>query len=94
MPGCTTCTYHDVDVGTARPCKQYPYRVDPITAQHLKAEIDYMLQNKIIEPSRGNWSSPCILVPKPDGTYRFYTDFRKLNALTKADSFPLPRIED
>ena len=94
VPGCTTCTYHDVDVGTARPCKQHPYRVNPIKAQHLKAEIDYMLQNKIIEPSSSDWSSPCILVPKPDGTYRFCTDFRKLNAVTKADSFPLPRIED
>ena len=66
VPGCTTCAYHDVDVRTARRCKQHPYRVNPIKAQHLKAEIDYMLQNKIIEPSYSNWSSPCILVPKPD----------------------------
>ena len=43
VPGCTTCTYHDVDVGTARHCKQHLYRVNPIKAQHLKAEIDYML---------------------------------------------------
>ena len=50
VPGCTT---HDVDVGTARPCKQHPYRVNPIKVQHLKAEIN-MLQNKIIEPSRSN----------------------------------------
>jgi len=33
-------------------------------------------------------------VPKPNGTYHFCTDFRKLNSVTKADSFPLPRIED
>ena len=69
------------------------FRVNPIKAQHLKAEID-MLQNKITEPSCSNWSSPCIFVPKPDGTYRFCTDFRKLNAVTKADSFMLPRIEN
>ena len=74
--------------------EQHPYRVNPTKPQHLKVEIDYMLQNKIIEPSSSDWSSPCILVSKPDGTYRFCTDFRKLNAVTKADSFPLPRIED
>jgi len=62
--------------------------------EYLKAEIDYMLENRIIEPSFSDWSSPCILVPKPDGTFHFCTDFRKLNTVTKTDSFPLPQIED
>ena len=33
-------------------------------------------------------------MPKPDCTFRFCTDFRKVNSLTKPDSYPLPRIED
>ena len=53
-----------------------------------------MLKNGIVEPSQSEWSSPCILVPKADGSYRFCTDFRKVNAVSKSDSFPLPRIED
>ena len=60
----------------------------------LDKEIQYMLQNDIIEESQSNWSSPCILVPKHDGGFRFCTDFRKVNDKTKSDSFPLPRIAD
>jgi len=35
-----------------------------------------------------------LLVPKPNNTSRFCTDFRKVNAVTKPDSFPLPRMDD
>ncbi len=45
-------------------------------------------------PSCSSWASPCLLVKKPDSTYRFCTDYRKLNAITKPDAFPLPRIEE
>lgn len=53
-----------------------------------------MLENGIAEPSSSSWASPCLLVSKPDWTHRPCTDFRKVNALTKPDSFPLPRMED
>ena len=60
----------------------------------LDKEVQYMLKNDIIEESQSNWSSPCILVPKHDGGFRFCTDFRKVNDKTKSDSFPIPRIAD
>ena len=53
-----------------------------------------MLTNGIAEPCASSWASPCILVPKPDGTFRFCSDFCKVNNVTKPDSFPLPRMED
>lgn len=94
VPEKTTVAVHDVLVGEEKPIKQHFYRVNPIKLQQLRAEVKYMLDNDIIEPSQSQWSSPCILVPKPDGTYRFVTDFRKVNAVTKSDSFPIPRIDD
>ena len=94
VPSRTDVVYHDVDVGNAVPVKQHPYRVSPQKRKYLQQEVEYMLKNDLIEPSYSAWSSPCILVPKPDKSYRFCTDFRKVNSLTKADSYPLPRIED
>ena len=60
----------------------------------MKKEIDYILSNVIIEPSHSEWSSPCLLVDKGDGWYRLCIDFRKVNLVTKADSYSVPRIED
>ena len=95
VPTKTTAAVHDVVViNDSPPIKQHPYRLNPIKLKHLRDEVQYMLDNDIIEPSTSQWSSPCILVPKPDGTYRFVTDFRKVNSVTKSDSYPIPRIDN
>ena len=94
VPSKTNFIEHDVDVGDSAPIKQHPYRVSPMKKELLDKEVQYMLKNDIIEESQSNWSSPCILVPKHDGGFRFCTDFRKVNDKTKSDSFPIPRIAD
>ncbi len=85
---------HDIDVGTAQPVKQHAYWVNPIKRELLQKEMDYFLAHNLEEPSYSSWSSPCILVSKPDNLYSFCTDYRKLNSLTKPDFYPLPRIYD
>ena len=94
VPTKTNLVYHDVDVNGATPVKQHPYRVNPIKLEIMRKEIKYMLENDIIEPSDSEWSSPSLLVPKPDNAYRFCTDFRTVNSFTKTDSFPIPRCDD
>ena len=94
VPSKTNLIEHDVDVGDSAPIKQHPYRISPMKKELLDKEVQYMLKNDIIEESQSNWSSPCILVPKHDGGFRFCTDFRKVNDKTKSDSFPIPRIAD
>ena len=94
VPSKTNLIEHDVDVGDSAPIKQHPYRVSPMKKELLDKEVQYILENDIIEESQSNWSSPCILVPKHDGGFRFCTDFRKVNDKTKSDSFPIPRIAD
>ena len=58
--------------------------------KYLKEEIQYLLDNDFIEPSQSEWNSPCILVPNPDGTYRMCTNYKKVNNLSKTDTFPIP----
>ncbi len=53
-----------------------------------------MLDNNIIEPSESSWCSPIVVIPKPGGAIRLCVDYRKVNAVTKSDSYPIPRIDD
>ena len=53
-----------------------------------------MLDVGAITPSSSAWSNAVILVCKKDGGLRFCIDFRKLNACTRKDTFPLPCIHD
>ena len=69
-PNRTNVLMHDVDVSDACPIKQHPYRVNPIKLEKLMQEVQHMLEKDIIEPSQSSWASPCVLVPKTDGSIR------------------------
>ena len=94
IPTRTDQIYHDADIEGSKPIKQHPYRMNLTKLQYLREEIQYLLDNDFIEPSQSDWSSPSILVPKPDGTFRMCTGYRKVNSVTKTDSFPVPRMDD
>ncbi len=52
-----------------------------------------MLRLGVIEPSRSPWSSPIVMVPKPDGTL-FCNDFRRLNEVSEFDGYLMPRVDE
>ena len=90
----TNYAEHTIDVGDTKPIKLAPRRVPIAQKEIVKNEIKKMLDQNIIEPSNSPWSSPIVLVTKPDNTIRFCIDYRKLNAVTKKDAYPLPRIAE
>uniref|UniRef100_A0AC34GK95 Reverse transcriptase domain-containing protein n=1 Tax=Panagrolaimus sp. ES5 TaxID=591445 RepID=A0AC34GK95_9BILA len=88
--GLTNVTEHTIDTGDARPIKQ-PARPVPIPLKpQVREMVDTMLKQKVISPSSSAWNSPVVLVIKKDGSLRMCIDYRKLNAVTKKDAYPLP----
>ncbi|GFX03043.1 retrovirus-related Pol polyprotein from transposon 412 [Trichonephila clavipes] len=92
--GHTTVTQHRIDTADHPPIKQHPRRLPFAKQEEVGTLLREMQKNDIIEPSSSPWASPIVLVRKKDGSTRFCVDYRKLNDVTKKDSYPLPRIDD
>jgi hypothetical protein len=92
--GRTDIVTHKIYTEDVPPISSRPYMV-PLTEQKfINEEIQKMLDNKLIRESTSPWASPVVLVTKKNGKKRFCVDYRKLNAITKKDSYPLPRIDE
>ena len=93
--GLTTLAYHYANLSSEIPVNAYNYRAPPpkVRAQ-IDIETDRLLAAGIVRESISPYSAPIVLVKKPDGSWRYCTDFRKLNRVTTKVHFPLPHITD
>ena len=92
--GKTNLVTHRIYTEDVPPISSRPYMV-PLTEQtFINEEIQRMLENNLIQESTSPWASPVVLVSKKNRKKRFCVDYRKLNAITKKDSYPLPRIDE
>jgi hypothetical protein len=90
--GRTNLITHNIETGNAIPIKQRQYRMSAERMKELNRQLDEMLRDDVVEPSTSPWCSPVTLAPKADGSLRFCLDSRKLNEVSKHDSYPLPYI--
>ena len=60
----------------------------------MKRELEEMEAHGIIQPANSGWAAPIVIVRKKDGTIRLCGDYRRLNSVTRADAYPMPRIDD
>ena len=93
-PGRTTLTEHRIETKDARPIQQVPYRLPHAYKDKVLEELKLMREEGIIKPSVSEWSSPIVCVNKKDGTLRLCVDYRRLNSVSQADAYPMPRIDD
>ena len=93
-PGQTTLAEHHIHAEGATPVRQAPYRIPHAFRDDVHRELKEMLEHGIIDRSTSEWASPLITVRKKDHSLRLCVDYRRLNTLSKADAYPLPRVEE
>ncbi|GFX52678.1 retrovirus-related Pol polyprotein from transposon 412 [Trichonephila clavipes] len=76
------------------PIANRPYRTFTKDEVDVKKQLDALLQAGIIKPSRSSYAAPIALAfKKEDNAHpQLCVEYRKLNAITKLDVEPIPRI--
>ena len=88
-------TRHRIELNPgSKPFRCQPYRAGPRSRQAEQDAVDGMISSGVISRSQSEWASPVVLIPKPDGSLRFCVDYRRLNAMTVRDTYPIPRMDE
>ena len=93
-PGRTNMAEHSIVTDQTLPVRRPPYRLPHAYKELVKKELEDMLENDIIETTSSEWASPIVMVKKKDGSLRMCVDYRRLNAVSHIDAYPMPRIDD
>jgi hypothetical protein len=79
----------------ARPIRQRPYRLNPIYKKKVKAKIDKMFEDGIIEHvEESEWVILKVVQEKKQGGIIICIDLRKLNDACLHDPFPTPFTDE
>lgn len=93
--GLTSLVSHSIPVepGT-NPIRQPPRRLGVEKDLEVERQVADLVRKGMVESTDSSWSSPVVLVKKKDNSWRLCVDYRRLNAVTRKDAYPLPRIDD
>ncbi len=94
LPGRTDLVQHHIETLPREVARSRPYRLPEHKKNVVQEELKAMLDLGVIEETHSNWASPIVLVPNKDGSVRFCVDYRKVNAVSKFDAYPMPRVDE
>ncbi len=60
----------------------------------LRGHVNELIQKGFVEPSRSEYSSPTLIVPKGTDKTRMVIDFRGINELTEPFDYPIPKVNE
>lgn len=92
--GLTSTVRHSIPTLDDQPVRQPYRRIPPNQLEEVKQHIRQLLNRGIVRESTSPYASQMVLVRKKNGKLRLCIDFRALNAKTRKDAYPLPRIEE
>ncbi|XP_062375193.1 uncharacterized protein LOC134063614 [Sardina pilchardus] len=92
--GCTPLVQHTIPLLDDAPIRLRYRRLPPSQYELVKLHIQGLLEQQVIRQSCSPYSAPIVVVQKKDGGIRMCVDYRQLNAKTRKDAYPLPRIEE
>ena len=86
---------HKTDIEPGRvPPKSRIYPMSAYKLQKVKEYLEENLAKGFISSSTAQYASPVLFVKKKDGSLRFCVDYRKLNAMTIRNRYPIPLVEE
>src|SRR3954462_2691510 len=86
---------HRIELEPGSPPPWRPlYRASPMELEAMRKELDKLLANGAIQPSRSPYGAPVVFIKKKDGELRMCIDYRALNKITVKNKYPIPRIDD
>ena len=77
-----------------KPKAMRPYRIPDKLKSEVDRQIDELLRDGKIRPSRSPYAHPILCVAKANGSTSVCTDMRHINSGTINDAYPMPRAED